>query len=74
MKNDFIAILLPHSSAASESNFKLKSELITEFEWNGRGVHRVTNDPVLRAAIAGSDVWVGMTRFAVALMTQQSTS
>ena len=31
MKNDIIAIILPHSLASNESNFELNNELITEF-------------------------------------------
>ena len=73
MKNDFIAIILSHSFASSESNCELKNELITEFEWNGWGVQGVTNDPVLGVAIAGSNMWVWITGFVVALMTSQST-
>ena len=49
MKIDFIAIILSHSFASSESNFELNDQLISEFEWNGLDVHGVTNDPVLGA-------------------------
>ena len=73
MKNDSIAIILSHSFASSEFNCELKNELITEFEWNGWGVQGVTNDPVLGVAIAGSNMWVWITGFVVALMTSQST-
>ena len=73
MENDFIAIILPHSLASSESNFNLNDELITEFERNGWGVQRVTSNPIFKVAKAGSDMWVGMTRFVVALMTSRST-
>ena len=73
MKNDFIAIIFSHSFAWSESTFELIDELVTEFEWNNWGVQGVTNDPIFGVAIAGSDMWVGMTWFVVALMTSQST-
>ena len=73
MKNDSIAIILSHSFASSEFNCELKNELITEFEWNGWGVQGVTNEPVLGVAIAGSNMWVWITGFVVALMTSQST-
>ena len=73
MKNDFIAIILPHSLASSESNFKENDELLTEFERNGWGVQRVKNNPIFKVAKSGSDMWVGMTRFVVALMTSRST-
>ena len=73
MKNDFIAIILSHSFASSESNCELNDELITEFEWNGWSVQGVINDPIFGVAIVGSDVGVGMTGFVVALTTSQST-
>ena len=69
MKNDFIAIILAHSLAWSESSFELNDELITEIEWNDRGVQGVTNDPIFGVAISESDMWVGMTGFVVGLMT-----
>ena len=72
MKNDFIATILPHRLASSESNFQLNDELITEFEWNW-GVSGVRNDPILGVAITVPDMWVGMTEFLVALMTSRST-
>ena len=53
---------------------KLNDELISEFEWNGWGMQEVKNDPILGVEIAGSDMWVGMAGFVVALMTSQSTS
>ena len=56
MKNDFIAIILSHSFASSESNFELNNKLIPELEWNGWGVQGVTNDPILRVATGGSDM------------------
>ena len=73
MKNDFISIILSRSFASSESNCKLNNELITEFEWNGWGMQGVTNYPFFGLAIVGSDMWVGMIGFIVALMTLQST-
>ena len=72
VKNNLIAIILWHSFASSESNFELNDELMTEFKWNHGGVQGVTNDPILAAAIVGSDMWVGMTGFVVTLMTSQS--
>ena len=68
-----MAIILPHSLASNESNFGLNDELITEFDWNGWGVQRITNDPIFGVAIVGSDMGVGMTGLVVALMTPQST-
>ena len=73
MKNDFISIILSHSFTSSASNSELNNELITEFEWNGWGVHGVTNDPIFAVAIAESDMYVGRTGFVVSLMTLQST-
>ena len=68
MKNYFKAMILSNSFASSESSCELNDELITEFEWNGRGVEGVTNDPIFGIAIAASDMWFGMTRFIVALI------
>ena len=73
MKNDFMAIILSHTFASSESNFELNDKLITEFEWKGRRVEGVTNDPIFGVSIAGPDVWVRITGFVVALMTSEST-
>ena len=73
MKNDFIAMILSHIVTSSESNCELNDELITELEWNNWGVKGATNDPIFREGIAGSEMWVGMTGFVVALMTSQST-
>ena len=73
MKNDFIAIILPYSLLSCESSFELNDELTIEFEWNGWDVPGITNDLILGVAIAGSDVWVGMTRFVDELMTSWST-
>ena len=56
MKSDFIAIILSHRFASSESKCELSDELITEFEWNGWDVQGVTNDPIFGVAIAGSDI------------------
>ena len=68
MKNYFIAIVLSDSFASSESSCELNDELITEFEWNGRGVEGVTNDSIFGIAIAASDMWFGMTGFIVVLI------
>ena len=73
MKNDFIVISLSYSFASSKSKSELNDELITGFKWNDWGIQRVTNDSIFRVAIAGSDMWVGMTGFVVALMTSQYT-
>ena len=69
MKNDSIGILLPYALVVSESSFELNSKLITEFEWNDRGVQGVINDLVWRGAMAGTDVWLVIAGFIVAVMT-----
>ena len=51
MKNDIIAIILPHSLASNESNFELNNELITRVSVQG-----VTNDIMLGIAVARSDI------------------
>ena len=69
MKNDSIGILLPYALVVSKSSFELNSKLITEFEWNDRGVQGVINDLVWRVAMAGTDIWLVIAGFIVAVMT-----
>ena len=72
VENGFIAIILSHRLASGESNCELNVDLITKFEWNDWVVQGDTNDPILGVAIVGSDIWVGVTGFALVLMTSQS--
>ena len=72
VKNGFIAIILSHRFASSEPNRELNVDLI-KFEWNDWVVQGDTNDPILGVVIVGSDIWAGVTGFALVLMTSQST-
>lgn len=69
MKNDFIGILLLYALVVSESSFELNNKLTTEFEWNDRGVQGDINDLVWRVAMAGTDIWLVIAGFIVAVMT-----
>ena len=73
VENGFIAIILSHRLASGESNCELNVDLITKFEWNDWVVQGDTNDPILGVVIVGSDIWAGVTGFALVLMTSQST-